>query len=768
MIQELFWRTQLQLKDSRESLFWKIKISLGISNFTKASQLIFIISQLIAFIIPSPVRLLLRVFWVVILRLFGLFFLIRKHIFLIILFIVIPYWLYVVIYGNQILTEYQQKHVKFSAAALYDANKNFLGLIPSLEGGKASEEHKSLYVPNIPETWWDVLVALEDENLNNWLLSWGGIDISAFPRALFFWMTTNKISGGSSLSMQLVRSINHQPPRAGTWTKIARKIKEVSHSPILMSRLKHNDRREFKLWLAMHVPLVQGTRHSNMGSELYGLGVSARVVFAKKPEHLNMGEQAILAAAFKKHILLGPEPDNKTVLNRWNYLIERAAYGLKKAYQYNPNKQKQANKELDALKEQMLTQLPPYGPISLINLYPEDEIKRFSITANPAMRRNTYFALSEIRLAIAELKVLYGTDWPQKIDSVYLTTSKNNVKFKRKVESQLKQIQKNLRNQLQINLVKSSDEEIFAQVVLALANEQGRIIRFYQNYHTPIYATIKRPIASLGKLPVAVFLGYSGDNPKTTYYCNHSYPNTRNPDGSLGVENCHQPNVSFSPRNTFAGSWNLPLIHRLKPVPKTTLETLRDRFGLTTTSTDETELRRALALGTVTASPRTMHSIMHTLITGIKNAVPQQLQPSILGRVEEILPDGTVQGVKPKSKPSIHEIEVYFREPNTKYFLHEVLSEVLKTRYRGTLKSLVHWTPARHKYVDIHIAKTGTHSAETGETLEKYITGGLVWKGNVYSYFLLIGAPNPTAPLGSNLSTSQFASLIQLSLDSLE
>ena len=85
----------------------------------------------------------------------------------------------------------------------------------------------------------------------------------------------------------------------------------------------------------------------------------------------------------------------------------------------------------------------------------------------------------------------------------------------------------------------------------------------------------------------------------------------------------------------------------------------------------------------------------------------------------------------------------------------------------GTLRALSDWTPKKKRNVKWHIAKTGTSTSEKSLILDKYIVGGLVWRGKPYSYFVLVGTSEPSKPLGKRISGNHLSKLVRVMLKSL-
>jgi membrane peptidoglycan carboxypeptidase len=694
---------------------------------------------------------------------------------------------YIISANYLIFEDYRIAHQRFHGTGVYDQTDKFLGIIPpQLDVESAEQDHKSLYVTEVPDAWWEVLKALEDRHIDDRSRSWAGIDVFALAQRSLGFLGGDDSKGASSLTMMLIRSMRHESanPNDSKFKKLRRKFTELLHAPILFKNLYPND---LKIWLAMHVPLVNGTPGSKMGAALYGIGITARIVFGKAPKDLTVAEQAILAAAFKRPILLAPlnnETAQKFAIKRWEYLKARAKEGMKRAY---------PNQKLTAIDE-LKFPAQPYSPVRVASLLPKDELQKFGILANP-YRRSLFFVRGEMIQAIGELQEQYGMKWRDKVYAIHLNTNTiDNVKFKRRVEKTLKSIETNLKieQRLALNLLPNKTGDV-AQVVVALANADGKLLRYYSNSQDTIYSGEQserkdgkyninnetRQIASIAKLAAAVFLGAAGDNPKKPSYCNKAINGVHNagPYGSpKGLKNCSVRFSNYSPKMVFARSLNLPLINRLKTIKKQQLALLLNNFGFNFNPEDKTPLSTAITLGLVSASPHTLHGIIHSITTGIV-ATPTALQPTIVQQVEIITEQGIIEKrqMPTMNNPDLTGIGDYFAKPNTSEFVKTVLSAALKGgNTRGTLKSLQDWTPEQNSQVQLHIAKTGTSTLGTtsknwiSPILDKYIVGGIVFRGRLYSYLVLVGHSDPKKPLGKRISGNHLSPLVRVMLDSLK
>ncbi|WP_069470365.1 transglycosylase domain-containing protein [Candidatus Marithrix sp. Canyon 246] len=775
-MQEFLWHIRLKLLGFYEEfrhIIWHYKITLGIYDPK------FITNRYLYFF---------ALFLEVLLILLALLLWRRTVLVIALVFAVIGVLIYsyAISTNSFVFEDYRIAHQRFHGTGVYDQTDKFLGIIPpQLDVESAEQDHKSLYVSEVPEAWWEVLKALEDRHIDDPSRSWGGIDVFALAQRSLGFLGGDDSKGASSLTMMLIRSMRHESanPNDSKLKKLRRKFTELLHAPILFKNLYPDD---LKIWLAMHVPLVNGTPGSKMGAALYGIGITARIVFGKAPKDLTVAEQAMLAAAFKKPILLAPlndESAQKLAIKRWEYLKARAKEGIKIAY---PKANLQAVDELKFASQ-------PYSPVKVASLLPKDELKKFGILANP-YRRSLFFVRGEMIQAIGELQEQYGMKWRDKVYAIHLNTNTiDNVKFKRRVEKTLKSIETSLKieQRLALNLLPTKNAEV-AQVVLALANADGKLLRYYSNSQDTIYSGEQserkdgkyiidnetRQVASIAKLAAAVFLGAAGDNANKPNYCNKAINGVHNPGpyGSpKGLKNCSVRFSNYSPKMVFGRSLNLPLINRLKTIKKQQLALLLNNFGLQFNVKDKTPLSTAITLGLVSASPHTLHGIIHSITTGII-ATPTALQPSIVQEVELITENGVIvkRQMPTMNNPDLSGIADYFAKPNTIEFVKTVLSAGLKGgNMRGTLKSLQDWTPEYNSEVELHIAKTGTSTlGKTSKNwispiLDKYIVGGIIWKGRLYSYLVLVGHSDPKKPLGKRISGNHLSPLVRVMLDSL-
>jgi hypothetical protein len=347
-------------------------------------------------------------------------------------------------------------HARFAGTAVEDARGRFVGVIPAAldsvgdvsAAGWPSSDHKALPVHAVPPVFAACLRHLEDRRLGSWLAP---ADID--PLALLRVPLEALVSGGravpsaSTLPMQLARMMWHEAPGpAETWAdRFGRKLREWVAAAVLMRRLSL---AELERWLAMHVPLAVGAPGSSLGSALHGIGIAGRILFGKPPEALDPAEQALLAAAFWRPVLLAPVGDTAAEALRdvrWAALKRRAARCFTEREEVNV-----AVGPLEAL-ERMAAPEPRIDP-ALAAVLPEEPAARFRIMANP-FRRAEYLAGPDLRGDVAELREAFGPHWRDRVAAVRLTTdAAANRRFRDRVDAELARLDVRLGSRLDRSL----------------------------------------------------------------------------------------------------------------------------------------------------------------------------------------------------------------------------------------------------------------------------------------------------------------------------
>lgn len=658
------------------------------------------------------------------------------------------------------------------AIEIVDARERWLGVVPAaMEPAVASDlagwpEHRTLAVDLVPRGWLDVLVALEDRHAGSWR-HWCGIDAVALARAAVFGALGQSGRGGSTLAMQLVRSMRHLSPGSdpSLLARLKRKVLEIRHGAMLACTLGGVGDQRFQRLLARHLPLVQGTPDSRMGGVLYGLGMAARVLFDKPLEALDLAEQAVLAAAVRRHILLAPDGDTSGIAllrARWEEVTARAGLGLRLAY---GGKSPRVIAALDRL---VALPLPhPELSADIAWATEADAAERFRLAANPEYRAAALIK-GEMVTALGEMWLRFGEDYRGRVVGLSLTLDvAENLVFKRRLERTLAVTEARLGDRLALPLLARGASDRIAQVVLMEANAAGRIHRHYLNAGEPVSLGLgwrragtgsmalvptERHVGSVAKAALAVLLGTQDGT--GARYCNVRTADGRihNWDGDAGVAACDEPGAWHGVGDVFGRSLNLPLLSRLRGVPASDLVELARQAGLRLDP--GTPPATAMVLGMASTGPMRLLALMQAIANGVMGRPGVAVQPRIVAGYRLRGDDGGVDSVGVPEEV-VSDLQRYFAIAGTAGFVRHVLGAPLKSG--GTLSALAGKGAGD---MAVHLAKTGTTTVDGG-IRDKWVIGVRETAGDLRSYALLVGTAEPTQPLGQHISGNQLAEVIQ-------
>ena len=670
--------------------------------------------------------------------------------------------------------EYDYLIERYSGVAVLDSEGRFLGVVPGpLEpwGDFKSPDHKAIYVDRVPEPWLGCLEYLEDRHRDHWWRSRFGVDAIGLVRAAGGTFT-GRIQGASTMPMQLVRSLRHRAPDPGEplGGRLGRKITELLHAPVVVSRMAGaHGRRNLDRALAMHLPLAIGAPGSRLGDTLYGLGTVSWSLFGVSPEALKPAQQALLAAAVHRPIILAPADDPRGLAlaeARWA-AIKRRAVRCAPLLAADEKSAEELRREIAGAERPR-----PAIEAALYAVLPQDPGAQLAVLGNPS-RRALFFVSGELTQALAELREQVGPSWRGRVTAIRLTVdAREAVLVRRAVERGLATIERDRAEALLTALTPAASEPR-AQVLLALADGVGRMVALYSSHERPLYGDPDdlrdplpgprniRQIGSLGKVILAVYLGQT-DRPSDRY-CNARTAGVRNAGGGRGVADCRKPGALYTAGEVFGRSLNLPLLSRLRAPDEAPLAALVKDAGFRIPPGAQPSA--ALTLGIATASPRQIHRLMGAVLAGVVGEEPRAALPHVVASVD--LVDGDeVRSRQPDAWAGslADSLSLYF--PVGREYVRRVLSAPLGPG--GTLGRLGHWRGGVHPGIDLHIAKSGTTLTPTPSlTRDAYAAGGFVSRGRRYTYIALIGSPNHRVPLGRGFHGGDVAPLVASALSTL-
>jgi penicillin-binding protein 1A len=180
----------------------------------------------------------------------------------------------------------------------------------------AKENRIRVPLERIPPTLRNATIMAEDRRF--W--QHPGVDFRGLARALWRDVRTGRpAEGGSTLTMQLVRSIRLTPEKT-----LKRKVREAALA------LKMERTYDKPHLLEMYLNQVY------YGSGAYGVGSAARTYFGRSVEHLSAAQAALLATLPRRPTEFNPYRDPQGSLERRNRLLkEMASQGVLSPKQFN-------------------------------------------------------------------------------------------------------------------------------------------------------------------------------------------------------------------------------------------------------------------------------------------------------------------------------------------------------------------------------------------------------------------------------------------------
>ncbi len=695
--------------------------------------------------------------------------------------------------------------------AIFDASERFVGIIdPHLDSVYdlnltenpvvtpsyiAYPDHKSLHVKEAPPAFWACLKYHEDRHLGTWRNMFG-IDLVGLVRMPYSTIersiTSRKLrfgAGGSTLSMQLVRSFLKQLPSSNETMldKVTRKMREWWLAPILHNLLTRGEgEKEFARWAANHLPIAQRVG----GSGIFGVELASWVIFDKSAADLSAAQQYVLAAAVNRPIEVLPHKDagrERRRLKGWQRLVSGRAMTCANAAITSPDLREEIVAELSDLSQTAPSPRIDADVVLALEAQPNAPTGR---SVNPVRRANNLLGPLQYGLR-QELVERHGYDWRNHVGAVHLTfNALDNQSFARRMEGELtallaSQAYRRKNAALSFDIAKAGTPgAIVPRIVIAAANEKGELVRYYENHATAVYygsraawdaktgiynpAAETMQLASVGKIFAAIALGNEGRDTGRTLYrdaCVSGY----------GAESCRRSctaphaTVKHRPvRTVFACSLSRPLIDRLTRVREDRLFALVEDLGASTSNLGTTPIETAIANGLVSASPRTLHQIQLSMMNAMDETARRDIAPPSLIAAAQVYDASTAEPIRaavPVIKP-----DAINDKAGT--FLRTVLTEPL-CHPNGTLRHLrAEWCARTNGSISLHVAKTGTRSfrlpAGQPDTMDLWISGQIHFNsGQKYTYVVYMGTGDPRKLMGRFAAGRQAGPLLRVLLEDL-
>jgi membrane peptidoglycan carboxypeptidase len=691
---------------------------------------------------------------------------------------------------------------------IYEAGGDYLGIFdPRMEpdfnsSGKAIKwedftaypDHKSEHVEKAPPHFWSCLVYLEDRNLGKPVISlrssppfvqFGnlyGIDpqgLMRMPYKTISWlMGKSSGGGGSTIAMQLARSYYKTLPRRNeSWLdKLKRKTSEWWLAPIIQTRLAHGDDfSRLSIWAANHLPLAQ-----RVGGDLYGVGLTSRIIFGKPAWKMNMAEQFVLAAAVNRPIQVLPSRNpriNRRRLRNWRHIT---AVRAQKCVNALVRDEKQ-RKELTFALQTMSVAVPQ------AKLAPDKEAelklaaRSSSVIRNNPVRRANHFAPSARFAARAEMVDLYGHEWRKYVARVDLAiNAAANLHLREKLARALAKLdvryRQRLYNDFTLDILGSRRGKRTPDIIVVAADEKGRIVRYFEsgpNAHyygssnardrlTGRYERERegRAIASIAKMLGAILIANDGQDSLNSKYLDKDAPRK-------GLETCRRKGGLRRLRRAevvFACSMSEPLATRLYKLGQGVIRQLVERLGFNMpyarNKQEETPPSTAVAHGLITGSPQKVHQLAAIILAALTG---RGLEPVALPSIVAHHSRTARRGKTAIARANSDIIPDLLISPAARPLLGQLLSAPLCYEYKGrrygTLSSQGKWCARRNRNIILHFAKSGTQTSEDPDTtIDAWAAGGVQFRnGKSYSYVILVGSGAVSRPLGYRLHSSQLA-----------
>jgi hypothetical protein len=483
----------------------------------------------------------------------------------------------------------------------------------------------------------------------------------------------------------------------------------------------------------------------------------------------------------------GSERLNAVRLDRWRYIVEVRARTCAEKLIKDEALQKEVLFDLVAMaagppdpkiKPRLQHALDEYAPAQAL-----------TAQANPVIRANALMPAARYGVR-EEMKQRYGFGWRDHVRGITTTFDVvKNLALGEAIRGKLAEVDTKYADKIDagftLDPTKISDERHSPGVIVAAANADGEIVRYYEQGENAAYfgspfaretgtgyydsGRESRMVASTGKIIAAIAIANTmRDTPQSLYL------DTQAP--AQGLETCTRGDQRQARRAVvaFACSLNDPLMNRTAQVGQGRVQRLIDQLGFNMPPVNAdgsgTPPSTAVVLGQVAAAPRRVHHLAGVVLA------------SLIGRGATPLPAPTLikqydftNTTDPEPDRARKLIPNSIIRAGGRGLVRALLQAPLcyeaGGKPTGTLKDLSAWCAARRAGLNLHFAKTGTQVTEDSDaTVDAWVAGGLQFaSGAAYSYVVVIGTGSAREPWARNLHAAQVAvPLVDALLNDLE
>jgi hypothetical protein len=390
------------------------------------------------------------------------------------------------------------------------------------------------------------------------------------------------------------------------------------------------------------------------------------------------------------------------------------------------------------------------------------------------------------------MKQAFGFDWRSHVRGVTTTFDVvENLAFRERIRGELAKLDQAWSGRLTSGFTLDPAKVIDGQgrkspnVIVAVANAAGEIVRFYDSSAQSLYfgsmpardgatghyhaSRETRAIASTGKVLAAIAIANERRDTFETAYADPEAP-------ERGAEACARGPVRAEGKRrsivAFACSLNKPIEWRVAQLGQERMGRLVKEFGLTlpasATPNSATPASTAVVRGLVMGSPQRVHQMSGVVLASLLDKGQQSVRlPTLVRSYDFISRDSALAFARDRSSDIVPS-KVIRRDGHAmlRGLLSAPLCHTSDRQPQGTLRGLSGWCAERRPDLRLHFAKTGTHTTSNpNETVDTWITGGLQFaNGAAYSYVVVVGTGTTAEPFATNLHASQLGVPLALAM----